>query len=994
MTGHTTWRKRPLLASGLATVLALGAGQAVLAAPATGAEPSGPPRATARSVTPAPGEGLTEATAAALAHRERKDVVVTGLTTETSETVAHADGTFTLTTSPRPVRTRVSGQWVAVDNTLVREGHRFRPRAAALPMSFSAGGSGAVATLGSEQRTLSFGWPGVTLPAPVVEGDRATYPEVLPGVDLVLTADTDTFSEVLVVKDRKAAANPALRTVRFSVDAPGLRLRSDNGGVQAVDSAGRAVFSSARPGMWDSSGPQTQAELAAPRARSTSGRTASDRFMSAGAGARSRPMGTRLSGRMLNIVPDRALLTAADTTFPVHIDPVWSGGKVAWTYVDKKFPGVSYYNSTGDARVGYEADEGTTKRSFFHMKSTGFAGTSVLKATFRLNETWSWSCTAREMQVWATNSISSKTTWDTQPTWAYKQAAKSFAYNWHLSGQASPCPNPSGGVEFDVTQQATNAAKGKWSYMAIGLRAANETDTYAFKRFQNNPSLSVTYDNLPTTPTSATTNPYTPCTGGLIGKTDIELRAVPQDKDGGTVAVEFKYGTTPTPTTVRTVAATAGTLAVYKLGQTLGPGKWYWEARTVAKDANGVSRWSAPTATCSFTVDHSAPDPAKVTVTSPDFVDFSENPNGPQGSAGRPSVFTITTPADAAYVRLAFDREPIFRAPVSAGKAVVTLMPTRTGPATLNIELVNAAGNSSGINSSFDINAAPVPSGSPYTRGDVNSDGKPDIQRWYTDSVVCDYLGAGTIGTGATTFAAGGGCAVTNSGDFGAGAKPVDVGNWDGPLDDVETNDVVALTGGKLRLLRGNGAGGYDTTAVEYLTDDNLLNPTVFDASAYTQIYGAGDWDEDGDPDLAATTSDGRLWLLDNDNGSIAVEPGTRGYEIGLVWTNYTLFFPGDVTGDGRADIMARNNPSGVMYVYPGLSSGLGLGARITEGSGWNAFAQILSIEDWNLDGKGDIAGVGTDGTLWMYPGQGRAAAPFFNNRSAVGGGWTHNWLM
>lgn len=993
MDGHTTRRGRHLLASGLATVLAIGAGQAALVAPASGAEVGSAAPASAHAAA-AGADGLTEASAAGLAVKQKKDVVVTGLTTETSQTVAHANGTFTVTTSPRAVRTRTASGWVPIDNTLVREGNRVRPRAAALPMTFSAGGSGALATLGAEKRTLSFGWPGVTLPAPVLDGDRATYPEVLPGVDLVLTADTDTFSEVLVVKNRTAAANPALRSLRFSVAAPGLRLRAGNGGVQAVDPSGRPVFASAQPQMWDSSGPQTTAELAAkPSARATvAGRGASDRLMSAGAGSRSRPMTTRLSGGHLDVVPDRSLLTGAGTTFPVQIDPAWSGGKVAWGYVDKKYPTVSYYNSTGDARVGYESQEGTTKRSFFHMKTTGFAGTSVLSATFRLNETWSWSCTAREMQVWATNSITSKTTWNTQPTWAYKQSAKTFAYNWYPSGQASPCPNPSGGVEFDVKTQATNAAKGSWSYMAIGIRAASETDTYAFKRFQNNPTLSVTYDNLPTTPTSATTVPYTACTGGSIGNTDISLRAVPQDKDGGSVIAEFRYGTTSTPTTVRQVAATAGKPAVLDLKRTLGAGKWYWEVRTVAKDANGTSRWSLPTSTCSFTVDLTAPNPAAVTVTSPTFPDYSENPDSVQGSAGRPAVFTITTPADAVYVRLAFDRDPIYRSPVTAGKAVVTMMPTRTGPSTLNVQLVDAAGNLSGINNSFDILAGPVPSGTPYTRGDLNSDGKPDILRWYQDSLICDYLGSGAIGNSATTFSAGSGCAVTSNADLGAGSKAVDVGNWDGVFDDTETNDVVTLTGGKLRLFRGNGAGGVDTTVVEYLTDDDLLNPTVFDASPYVEVYGAGDWDSDGDPDLAARTPDGRLWLLANDNGMVSVPDGTLGLEIGNIWTNYTAVFPGDVNGDGRVDILGRYNATGALYLYPGVVDGNGVGARTQIGSGWNVFSQIVPLDDWDRDGNVDWAGIQPDGDLYFY--RGKSTTPFLNAAVLSGSGWTNNWVL
>jgi hypothetical protein len=49
----------------------------------------------------------------------------------------------------------------------------------------------------------------------------ATYANVLPGVDLKLTADVEGFSQVLVVKDRTAAADPTLATLAFPMTTPG-----------------------------------------------------------------------------------------------------------------------------------------------------------------------------------------------------------------------------------------------------------------------------------------------------------------------------------------------------------------------------------------------------------------------------------------------------------------------------------------------------------------------------------------------------------------------------------------------------------------------------------------------------------------------------------------------------------------------------------------------------------------------------------------------------
>src|SRR5689334_22027347 len=94
----------------------------------------------------------------------------------------------------------------------------------------------------------------------------------------------------------------------------------------------------------------------------------------------------------------------------------WTGSELAWTSVNKAFPAASFWNQTGrDAPAGTYDGGGTVQRSFFRMDTSGVAGRHVLRATLRLPETWSYSCTPRRVDLWLTGPISPATTWSNQP---------------------------------------------------------------------------------------------------------------------------------------------------------------------------------------------------------------------------------------------------------------------------------------------------------------------------------------------------------------------------------------------------------------------------------------------------------------------------------------------------------------------------------------------------------------------------------------------------
>ena len=79
---------------------------------------------------------------------------------------------------------------------------------------------------------------------------------------------------------------------------------------------------------------------------------------------------------------------------------------------------------------------------------------------------------------------------------------------------------------------------------------------------------------------------------------------------------------------------------------------------------------------------------------------------------------------------------------------------------------------------------------------------------------------------------------------------------------------------------------------------------------------------------------------------------------------------PGDFTGDGAADVLARK-PDGTLWLYPG--NGGAAGPPRAGGSAWAGRPSPTSpCGDRTGDGRSDVLALRTDGTLLVYPGNGR----------------------
>ncbi|MFB9836684.1 FG-GAP-like repeat-containing protein [Actinoallomurus acaciae] len=149
-----------------------------------------------------------------------------------------------------------------------------------------------------------------------------------------------------------------------------------------------------------------------------------------------------------------------------------------------------------------------------------------------------------------------------------------------------------------------------------------------------------------------------------------------------------------------------------------------------------------------------------------------------------------------------------------------------------------------------------------------------------------------------------------------------------------------------------------------------------------TELTGVGDLTGDGRPDLVAVQkSDGTLWLYPGDTNAL----GTR-IKIGNSgWTGMKdLTGIGDLTGDGKPDLIAARKSDGTLWLYPGASKALGTRIEIGTG-GWNGMNKLVGVNDITGDGKPDLIAVRiSDGTLWVYPGASKA----LGTRKELGSGW------
>ncbi|MFC4056796.1 LamG-like jellyroll fold domain-containing protein [Planomonospora corallina] len=649
----------------------------------------------------------TAAEASALARSSGRPVEVLSQRAEAREVRALPSGAFEVVEHLRPVRTRKHGAWTEVDPTLTPlPGGGYAPAASTVDLRLSAGGDEPFVTMGRAGRAFSLSWP-KTLPAPEVSGDTATYSEVLPGVDLQVRADVDGFAQLLVVKTPQAARDPALARLRLQIKTEGLTLGADTSGVlRARDAVSKSeVFEAPTPLMWDS-GPSPVA------GRSIAQSATQDAAEGPLEGSRLARIGVELAPSELGLVPDRKMLTAAGTRFPVYIDPVWKTvTRSARLMVSSGYPTTSYYNFDGAQGVGLcdvqfdgACVKDQKKRLFFRMPIGSVAGKHVISAEFVAYETHAYDCkNPTVVQLWHASGFGSSSTWNsTDDNWVKQLASRDVAY-------CSRTPVEFGGTALRDAVKA--AVSRKDANINFGLRAYSESTMSWWKRFANDAYLRIEYNTPPPQPLmkNLSMSPGGPCVYSAPPTVNRPptMYAVLTDPDSGSAAklqAQFRIlwdDNTGIWTAPLTAAKTTGSTFQTTAPATIPQNKTLsWIVRTW--DGHQWSPWSsAGDATgCYFSYDAAAP-PAP-SLTSADYPPSDpENPGDPwHDGVGRYGSFTVsTTQSDVNRYWVGVNATPTaageYRPATPGGPVTVKVAPTRAGVNFLYVKALDAAGNAS-----------------------------------------------------------------------------------------------------------------------------------------------------------------------------------------------------------------------------------------------------------------------------------------------------------
>lgn len=699
------------------------------------------------------------ASARTIARLEGERVEVIGERTEASTTWALPDGTMSTGQAAAPIWVRqgtgdgtASADWAAVDPTLERsEDGAVRPKGHPADLVIAGEGTPADGLLLSmrsgEGHAVGLEWEG-PLPEPRLEGPRAVYPDVEPGVDLVVEATRTGYEQFFVLT--RAPARGRAPELSLRVRGEGLRpVAALDGGVQFVDAAGEVMGSSSTPLAWDaavdaerlhpvgkpwsrgadagsalapqpdwatevaqgategSAAPRSPADRATPETPATppypdqAGQREAERPGRAGSAAAveakassAYPLTTAASVSTperveLDLTPSEAYLHDGATKYPVIIDPEYSWDGWFDTWVQH---GVGTDQSgSPELRLGTFEGGYSVARSFVNLDLTGWHSRRILSASLSLYEWHSWACDPRNWQVWSTSPAGTNSRVNSQPAWYGHWSTSS-----QTTGASAACND--GWVAADVTGLIQAWSDQNAGYVGVGLKAENETDNFGWKKFNSAnagsgmPTLWVRWNTPPGSATGLAITPSTNDGGVWTNSPTPRLSAVAHDADGSAhmlFRIHKPDGEVILYKDVYNVPdGQAGSIDVPPGLLTDGSQYKFIVAHDGIQWNAADSAWG-PT----FTVD--TQDPKAPTVTSTDYPDDGTWHKAENQSGNFSLALASPDPTLAAF-EWGLDKAPDTRLGAT-GNATLTVTPTTNGRHVLQVRSVDKSGRASPV---------------------------------------------------------------------------------------------------------------------------------------------------------------------------------------------------------------------------------------------------------------------------------------------------------
>lgn len=473
-----------------------------------------------------------------------------------AEIFAQPDGTWVRREWMSPVWVQISGDgtsvndWRQLDVTLERSPDgTFAPAAFHSDLSLSGGGEDAVVARWGVPDTdvvVSLVAPTASLPEPLVEGARARYRDIWPGIDFVVDVLSTGFEQYYVIKDPDALARIGTDlTIHYAIENGAIAQEGRN--LAIVDAAGETVAQLPEPLAWDATNDaKLQTPILAPWAVEGENPAAGDGNELADFEPVAWGIDSQSGIAVVTLKPDAAWLMDPNTTYPIVIDPTIYRTYASFdAYITSSSPN-SNYSTQSEMMLGKRPDNNGIYRSHTAFDVSTAKTLDIISATYVVWNWWAYNCSQTLWKgVW-TSPPNSGHTWNSGPAWLGYYTYSDTTYG-HTSGNGTLCAE--GWASMDITPYALAWRNQTANTQGLIFMANDDTTYTQWKRFRTNessspnkPHIDYTYNRYPNTPTAVD---YVAPSGSARGK----LVATVSDADGGSVRARFTVERRPVGST-------------------------------------------------------------------------------------------------------------------------------------------------------------------------------------------------------------------------------------------------------------------------------------------------------------------------------------------------------------------------------------------------------------------------------------------------------------